>query len=384
MKKYLIGIILLAVISILAYKYFAKNQDLAEYRMEKVNRGEIMAAVTATGTVNAVVTVLVGTQVSGTIKNLYVDFNSPVKKGQLIALIDPTIFESQVEQARANLLSAKANLEKAEASQMDMRRTFERNQGLYSKNLIAKADMDTAETNYLSAKAQVSGSQAAIVQAEASLKYAQTNLMYTRIVSPVEGTVVSRNVDIGQTVAASFQTPTLFNIAQDLTKMQIDSSISEADIGKIMDGQTVEFTVDAYPDIVFNGLVSEIRNAPIMVQNVVTYDVVIKVDNRELKLKPGMTANVSVILSRKKGVLRVSNAALRFSPSSSKNLPGGQSKTKVWILEGQNLQSVQIVSGITDGNYTEIVSGDLKEYQQVIVEAIKPGRSTAPTGPRMF
>lgn len=384
MKKYIFGAIILSLVSIVAYKYLGKNQKPAEYRMEKINRGDIMASVTATGTVNAVVTVLVGTQVSGTIKNLYADFNSPVRKGQLIALIDPTIFDSQVEQAKANLLSARANLEKAEAALLDAKRVFERNQELYSKNLIAKADMDTAETNYLGAKAQISVNQAAIVQAEGSLKYAQTNLMYTRIVSPVDGTVVSRNVDIGQTVAASFQTPTLFTIAQDLTKMQIDSSISEADIGKIAVRQEVEFTVDAYPDLVFKGLVSEIRNAPIMVQNVVTYDVVIKVDNHELKLKPGMTANVSIILSRKKDVLRVSNAALRFSPPGSKNMPGGLSKTKVWVLEEQKPRPISIVPGITDGNYTEIVSGDIKEDSQVIVEAVKPGRSTAPTGPRMF
>ncbi|HXN06039.1 MAG TPA: efflux RND transporter periplasmic adaptor subunit [Nitrospiria bacterium] len=384
MKKYIFAGIILVLLLFIAYMYFGKGQKPTEYRMEKLNRGDIVASVTATGTVNAVVTVLVGTQVSGTIKNLFVDFNSPVRKGQLIALIDPMIFETQVDQAKANLLSAKANLEKAEASLIDTKRTFERNQDLFSKNLIAKADMDTAETNYLSAKAQMSGSQASIVQAEASLKYSQTNLMYTRIVSPVDGTVVSRNVDIGQTVAASFQTPTLFNIAQDLTKMQIDSSISEADIGKIAVGQQVEFTVDAYPDTIFKGLVSEIRNAPIMVQNVVTYDVVIKVDNRELKLKPGMTANVSIVLSRKKDVLRVSNAALRFTPTGSKNVPGVQSKTRVWILEDQNPRSVPIVPGITDGNYTEIVSGELKESQQVIVEAVKPGRSTGPTGPRMF
>ena len=256
--------------------------------------------VTASGNVNAVTTVLVGTQVSGTIKTIYADFNSPVKNGQLIAQIDPAIFEAQVEQARANLLSAKANLEKADASFIDAKRTMERNKALFSKELIARSEVDTAETNYETAKAQINASKAQVAQAEASLKVAETNLRYTRIISPVNGIVVSRNVDVGQTVAASFQTPTLFTIAQDLTKMQIDTNVAEADIGKVKQGQDVEFGVDAYSGVIFKGKVSQVRNAPINVQNVVTYNAVILVSNPELKLKPGMTANVSIIISAKK------------------------------------------------------------------------------------
>jgi HlyD family secretion protein len=331
-----------------------------------------------------VTTVLVGTQVSGSIKNIYADFNSPVKKGQLIALIDPAIFEAQVNQAKANLLSAKANLEKTEATLIDAKRTFDRNKQLFSKNLIARSDIDTAETNYETSRAQVTASKAQVAQVEASLRIAETNLRYTRIISPVNGTVVSRNVDIGQTVAASFQTPTLFNIAQDLTKMQIDSSVAEADIGKIKVGQPVEFTVDAYPDSPFHGSVSEIRNAPITVQNVVTYDVVIKVDNPELKLKPGMTANVSITISIKKDVLKIPNAALRFKPAE-KGKPAVQQKgSGVWILEQGNPKRIPVSPGISDGNYTELVSGGIKEGQELIVESLtKPNNQPQSSGPRM-
>ncbi len=213
---------------------------------------------------------------------------------------------------------------------------------------------------------------------------AETNLRYAKIVSPVNGIVVSRNVDVGQTVAASFQTPTLFNIAQDLTKMQIDSSVVEADIGKINVGQPVEFTVDAYPEITFEGKVSEIRNAPIVVQNVVTYDVVVKVDNPELKLKPGMTANVSIIVSSKKDVLMIPNAALRFRPSEMRK--GAVEKgSGVWILEEGKPKRVKVSTGISDGSFTELVQGDIKEGQEVIVESLEKAKNqTRQTGPRMF
>jgi RND family efflux transporter, MFP subunit len=299
-------------------------------------RGEIVSSVTATGTVNAVTTVLVGTQVSGTIKTLYVDFNSPVKKNQLIAQIDPATFEAQVEQAKANLFSAKANLDKSEATVIDAKRTMERNRELVSENLIAQSDFDTAETNYETAKASVSAAKAQIAQTEASLKFAETNLQYSRILSPVDGVVISRSVDVGQTVAASFQTPTLFTIAQDLTKMQIDTNVDEADIGKVSVGQKVDFTVDAYPEITFKGTVWQIRNAPIIVQNVVTYDVVIKVDNPELKLKPGMTANVSIITSFKKDILKIPNAALRFMPQEEEKITIDKKGTGIWIIQKAN------------------------------------------------
>ena len=390
MKRILFGIVILLALGGSAFILFGKKENALKFRTEKVSNGDIVSTVTATGTVNAVTTVLVGTQVSGTIKDIYVDFNSHVKKGQVIAQIDPATFEAQVEQARANLLSARANLEKAVAALLDAKRTMGRNRELYSQNMVAKSEMDTSETNYESAKAQVSVAKAQISQAEAALRLSEINLRFTKIVSPVDGTVVSRNVDVGQTVAASFQTPTLFNIAQDLTKMQIDTSVAEADIGRILVDQSVEFTVDAYPEITFKGKVSEIRNAPIVVQNVVTYNVVVKVDNRELKLKPGMTANVSVIVSEKKGVLKIPNAALRFRPSDMLNKDTSKDKSRergsgVWVVEGGKPKRIKVVTGISDGIFTELVSGDVIDGQEVIVEAVsKPKGQQSSNPPRMF
>mgnify|MGYP000330219164 CR=1 FL=1 len=388
MKKLLITIFSLILIALAAYFTFRTNNGDATYRTEKISRGDIVMSITATGTVNAVTTVQVGTQVSGTIKEIFVDFNSPVRKGQIIAKIDPALFEAQEEQANANLQVAKANLLKAEAALTDTKRNLERARQLYSKNLIAQSEVDTAETNYDTARASVSAAKSQILQAEASLKLARTNLRYTNILSPVDGIVISRNVDVGQTVAASFQTPTLFSIAQDLTKMQIDANVDEADIGKIKVGQDVEFTVDAYPDSPFKGKVWQIRSSPQTVQNVVTYDVVIKVDNPEYKLKPGMTANVSVIIETKENVLRVPNAALRFKidekvkKTSDKK---GAETTGVWILEQKKPRRVRVTTGISDGQYTEIVSGDIKEGQEVITESLIKKNSSSPApGPRFM
>lgn len=382
------GVLLISAAAIL---YVTQKGSAQEFRTEPVTRGAIRQTVTATGIVNAVTTVLVGTQVSGTIKTLYVDFNSRVKKGQLIAQIDPSTFESQVNQARANLLSAQANQEKAEAALADARRTYDRNKALFSKNLIPRSDLDTAETNNLTAKAQVNASKAQVEQAKASLDYSKQNLDYTKIVSPVNGVVISRNVDVGQTVAASFQTPTLFTIAEDLTKMQIDTNVAESDIGVIKTGQDVEFTVDAYPDHTFKGRVGQIRQAPITVQNVVTYNVVVRVDNRDLKLMPGMTANVSVVITTIDNVLRISNAALRFRFTDKPASPGpaagaGEKKgPAVWVLEKNKPKRVGLTPGISDGNYTEVASGELQEGQQVIVELLKKGASSTQTrSPRMF
>ena len=383
MKKILIFVVIIMVLGIAAFIALRDKGKEPKFRTEKVVRGDIVQTVTATGTVNAVTTVLVGTQVSGTIKQIYVDFNSPVKKGQLIAQIDPSTFEAQVEQAKANLFAAKANVEKAGASLLDAKRTMDRNMELFSRNLIARSDLDTSETNYETAKAQVNAARAQVAQTEASLKYAETNLRYTRILSPVDGIVVSRNVYVGQTVAASFQTPTLFNIAQDLTKMQIDTNVDEADIGRIKVGQDVEFTVDAYPDITFKGRVSQVRIAPITVQNVVTYDVVIRVDNPEFKLKPGMTANVSIIISGKKDVLKIPNAALRFRLSNTVK-PSEYKGTGVWIIEKDKPKRIKVSTGISDGSYTELVSGEIKEGREVIVESLSKTNGRAPSGPRMF
>lgn len=400
MKKIVIGIAILAIIGAAAFFVLGNKGGAPQFRTEKITKGDLTTVITATGIMNAVTTVLVGTQVSGTIKTLSADFNSRVKKGQIIAQIDPALFQAQVEQARANVVTAKANLAKAEVAVVDSRRTLERNRQLFSKNLIARSDQDTAETNYDSAVAQVNANKAQVEQAAAALSTAVTNLAYTRILSPVDGIVVSRNVDVGQTVAASFQTPTLFNIAQDLTKMQIDTNVAEADVGRIKVGQEVDFTVDAYPDTTFKGRVGQIRIAPITVQNVVTYDVVIVVDNQQLKLMPGMTANVSVIVEEKKDVLKVPNAALRFKPSDrTKGGPadlakgGPSAKAKggtgekgpgVWIIENEKPKRIRVNVGISDGSFTELISGGLKEGQDVIVESLIKPKQQSTTAPRMF
>lgn len=394
MKKKIVVLSVIALVIVAAglFFYFKGNGKNTAYKAEKISRGEIKSTVTATGTVNAVTTVSVGTQVSGTIQKLFVDFNSPVKKGQLLAQIDPSTFQGQVDQARANLMSAQANVEKAKVAVVDARRTYERNKELFAQNFIARSDLDTAETTMHSVLAQQKVTQAQVEQARAALKIVETNLQYANIISPVNGTVISRNVDVGQTVAASFQTPTLFSIAQDLTKMQINTSVDEADIGKVQAGQEVSFTVDAYPDMVFAGKVSEVRNAPTTVSNVVTYDVIVKVDNPQLKLKPGMTANVSITIETRADVLRVPNAALRFKPAETKDGKGIRTEqremkgTKVWILEQDKPRSVQITTGLSDGRYTEISSGQLKAGQEVITDNLnnKTGNSSTQRPPPRF
>ena len=311
-KKIAVAMVLLIALAAGGWYFYQKKENGVQFRTVQVIRGDLRATVTATGTVNAVTTVLVGTQVSGTIKEIFVDFNSPVKKGQLLAQIDPELSQTRVAQARANLQSAEAGVEKATAVLRDANRTFERNRTLWERNYIARSELDTSETSQQSATAQLSVAKAQVGQARAALQQEETNLQYTRILSPVDGVVISRNVDVGQTVAASFQTPTLFSIAQDLTRMQIETNVDEADIGRIRVGQMVQFTVDAYPDNLFPGRVAEVRNAPTTIQNVVTYTVVVKVANPELMLKPGMTANVSIITASEKNVLKVPNAAIRF------------------------------------------------------------------------
>jgi HlyD family secretion protein len=378
------------IVAIGLFFYLRENGNDMAYKTEKVSRGGINALVTATGTVNAVTTVSVGTQVSGTIKRLMVDYNSPVKKGQLLAQIDPANVQAQVDQADANLWSAKANLEKAAVATLDARRTLQRNKELFAQNFIARSDLDTAETNAQSAEAQQKVTQAQVGQAQAALKIAKTNLQYTNILSPVDGTVISRSVDVGQTVAASFQTPTLFSIAQDLTKMQINTSVDEADIGKIQTGQEVSFTVDAYPDTLFAGKVSEVRNSPTTVSNVVTYDVIIKVDNPQLKLKPGMTANVSITIETRKDVLRISNAALRFKPADVKGKSDinkdkqDMKGTKVWILEKGKPKPVKVTIGLSDGNYTEISAGELKAGQEIITDSLNNKKTSSSSRPPGF
>ncbi|MFZ3156002.1 MAG: efflux RND transporter periplasmic adaptor subunit [Smithella sp.] len=392
MKKKIIILLIIAVVivAIGLFFYLRENVNDMAYKTEKVSRGGINALVTATGTVNAVTTVSVGTQVSGTINKLFVDYNSPVKKGQLLAQIDPSTFQSQVDQAMANLWTAKANVEKAAVATVDAQRTFQRNQELFAQNFIAQSDLDTAETSFKSAQAQQKVNQAQVQQAQAALKIAETNLQYTRIISPVDGTVISRSIDVGQTVAASFQTPTLFSIAQDLTKMQIDTNVDEADIGKVKSGQDVSFTVDAYPDTIFTGKVAVVRNAPITVSNVVTYDVVINVNNAQLKLKPGMTANVSITIEMHPDVLRIPNAALRFKPAEVKRKSErtqdkqAMKGTKVWILENDKPKPVKVTIGLSDGNYTEISAGELKAGQEIITDSLNNKKTSSNSRPPGF
>ena len=384
MKKYIIiGSIVVIVLGIVLFFVFNNSNGKQKFVAEKITRGDIKSTVSSTGTVNAVTTVQVGTQVSGTIQKLFVDFNSPVKKGQLLAQIDPSILEAQVGQARANLLSARANLEKSQVMLRDTKTTLERNKTLYAKNFIAKSDLDTSETNYLSAIAQIKVAEAQVQQAQAALDSSAINLKYTKILSPVNGTVISRNIDIGQTVAASFQTPTLFTIAQDLTKMQIDTSVDEADIGNVKAGQKAAFTVDAYPESPFTGKVSVVRNAPITVSNVVTYNAVIVVDNTGLKLKPGMTANVSIETESRQSVLRIPNAALRFKPATSAATTDqkgakGPRGSGVWILENNQPKNVKITTGISDGNYTEVTTSELTEGQLIITDSSNSTKKNEP------
>jgi len=370
-KKYLIWIlgVLLIAGGAGGYLYYYRDSEASvRYRTVKVERGSLSTYVTANGTINPVITVLVGSQVSGTIQRLYADYNSRVKKDQLIAQIDPAIFQAQVSQARAklenakaaflnaqadistaksNIESNKANVIKAKVAVDDTKRSLDRALELFRRNLISASERDSAQTAQDSALAQLEASQAQknaseaqldsaqaklesaraqIKQAEAELELAQVNLDHTKILAPVNGIVISRNVDVGQTVAASLQAPTLFTIAQDLTDMQVDTNVSEADIGRVAVGQEATFTVDAFPNFTFRGKVTDIRNAPLTVQNVVTYDVVILVKNPDLKLRPGMTANASILVAQRESVLKIPNSALRFRPEFAKKEAAPPSK----------------------------------------------------------
>lgn len=361
--------LVLIVAAGIAYRTLAGHEHAApRYRTEKVTRGDLVASVTATGTVNPVKTVQVGTYVSGPIQALDVDFNSPVRKGQRVAKIDPRPFQLRVQQAEAELANARAALAKARADLDYKTANLARNRELKAQGIVAADAVDVLASSVEQARADVQLQQAQTQQADAKLEEARVNLGYTDIVSPVDGVVVSRNVDVGQTVAASFQTPTLFVIAEDLTKMQVNANVSEADIGSVRAGQTATFTVDAYPERSFDGAVSQVRNSPLNVQNVVTYDVVIDADNADAALRPGMTANVDVVIGRRDDVLRVPTAALRFRPPASEGeavaAPAGSA---VWRLAGDTPEPVVVVAGLADDSFTEVHGGDLAEGDAVIV-----------------
>lgn len=321
------------------------------YDTETVARGRIVAHVTASGTLSAVVSVDVGCRVSGQISGLYVDFNSRVRKGELIAEIDPTIYQAAVDQARGDLASARANMTLK-------RENLERKKTLFPLRAASRADLDEAE-------AELAQAQAAVEVDEAAVASARANLGYTRIAAPVDGVVISRDVDLGQTVNAAMSTPILFTIAQDISKMNIKADVSEADIGQVKAGQPVDFTVDAFPDDVFRGTVSQVRKSPTVTQNVVTYQVVISLDNPEEELFPGMTANVSIRVAERDNALKIPNTALRFTPpddaayegSAPTRLPGNERLVFTTDADGMRLRPVVVKTGITNGINTEILGG---------------------------
>ena len=409
-----VAVILAVVVAVAGGVWYFRNghQDAPAYQTVAVTRGELTKLVTATGALNPVVNVTVGSQVSGRISKLNVDFNSPVTKGQVIAEIDPSTYQAAVGQSTADLANAKANLELQQVE-------AERSAQLFTNKLISGSDYDTAIATLHEAEAMVQIK-------EASLSNTMANLGYCKILSPVDGVVISRAIDLGQTVASSFNTPTLFQIANDLTKMQIDSSVAEADVGGVVEGQEVTFTVDAYPERTFYGTVTQVRNSPTTVNNVVTYDCVIGVTNLDYKLKPGMTANVSIVAARRESALTIPNGALRFRPpenaavltntvamqtapatnggtfagtSGGQGHRGGRARGErpvfhtIYVLSGtgddSKLQATQIKTGISDGISTEVLSG-LDEGAQVVTGVVSTGtqaaRTSSPLGggfPRM-
>ena len=382
-RKYII-IAAVAVGIISSGLIISKIKNRVHYQTKAIKECTITQVVEASGTINPVNTVSVGSTVSGLIKAIYVDYNSQVKKGQLLAQIDPANFEATVQQNKAQINSAQANLARMEAVTEMSRKTYVRYKNLYQKNFIAKSELDQAESDYLSNLAQVGAAKAQISQAQATYKTAMTNLGYTKIIAPVDGTIISREIDLGQPVAASFQAPELFTIAQDLTKMQIEVSVSEADIGKVQEGQDVTYTLDGYPDSVFYGKVTQVRISPTTVSNVVTYSVIVGVDNKDLTLKPGMTANVSIITDKSENVLCAPSIALKYTPETD----GKKYKTQgLWILDKKKTKRVNIEVGASDDTHIEVISEDIKSGDRVIIGAsnqAKKEKNTRRRGPGMF
>lgn len=369
MKKYVRYILLLIIILGFVFYYQNNQQKGDEYVTQKLAKGAITEKVTASGIINPISTINIGTQVSGTISEIYVDYNTPVKKDQVLAQIDPALFEATVAQREAALDIAKAEVEVVKNDIIYYKKHLDRIKKLNSSRYSADKELESAQRDYDNSIAQRALKEAQIKQAEASLNSARIDLNYTKIVSPVDGIVVSKEVEVGQTVAASFQTPTLFNVAEDLTKMQIEASVVEADIAKVKEGQTVEFSVDSYPDETFYGIVTQVRNEAINTSNVVTYEVIIEIDNKDLKLKPGMTANVEVITSEKQDALLVPNQALRFYIEDENGGSSKRYKDKgLWIIVNGRPQRVAVKTGVSDDNNTEVSSADLREGDEVIVE----------------
>lgn len=347
-----------------------KKDEQVSFVTEEVAPANIQNSITATGSVEPVDTVAVGTQVSGIIDKIYVDFNSTVKKGQVLAVLDTKNLTSTLNSAKANLQSAQANLQSANAALGYQRANYNRYKALYQKGLISANDFESARLSYRQVEEQVAMMKESVVAAQESVRTAQTNLGYATIVSPIDGTIINKYVAEGQTVAASFSTPELFGVARDLKKMQVLADVDEADIGDVRPGESATFTVDAYPDDTFQGTVQQVRLGGSTSNNVVTYKVVISTSNADLKLKPGMTANVTIYTQQKSGVLSVPTKALRFTPAKEtvgkmKIKDISNAKNKVWTIEGNNIVAHQVNIGMSDGTHTQIVSG-VKQGQKVI------------------
>jgi len=382
-KKYKISLLFsgVAIGAILVLSACKKEEE--RYVTQKITQGEITQKITASGIINPISTVNIGTQVSGTIAEIFVDYNSPVTQGQLLAQIDPSLFEATVAQRRAALDIAKAEVNVVENDIIYYQKHLNRIKKLNKSQYSTDKELETAQRDYDNAVVQKALRQAQVSQAEAALSQAEIDLRYTKIISPVDGIVVSKEVEVGQTVAASFQTPTLFNVAEDLTKMQIEASVVEADIAKVKEGQTVEFSVDSFPDEVFYGIVTQVRNNPITTSNVVTYEVIIEIDNRDLKIKPGMTANVEIITAQKNNVLLVPNKALRFYVTDDKGEAKRYKDKGIWVLKNNLPERMVIATGVTDDDFTEVNGKNIKAGMEVIVESSKENAKTQQMRMRM-
>jgi HlyD family secretion protein len=397
-----IGTLALAAAAVTYYNLSDVAAEAPVLNSAEVTRGAVVSTVDATGTLEAVTTVQVGTQVSGAIRTLNADFNSVVRQGQVIAELDPSLFQTQVEQARATVVRLEAEVERARIQADDAQVKLRRARDLFEKNLIPANDLETAESNARIVASSVRAAEAQVAQAGASLNQAQVNLSHTIIRSPIDGVVIARNVDVGQTVAASMSAPTLYILARDLAEMRVNASIDESDIGEILPGQPVRFRVDAYPNETFTGTVSQVRLQPEVQQNVVSYVTVIDVPNPDLKLKPGMTASVTIETARVDEVVRVPNAALRFRPTeeifaalgqtlpagsaaAGRNAPAdraaGADRAVVWVLDQGALARVALRTGITDGMQTAVLGGELAPGVQVVtgVLAGSVAANAAPT-----
>jgi HlyD family secretion protein len=412
-RKWVGWLVVLALIAggvfyFLKWRAANKAPDVT-YKTAPIERRRITGRVTASGTLSATVTVQVGSQVSGRIAELFADFNSTVKKGQIVAKIDPQLLLAAQAQTRANYLSAQATLQKAKVEAANAEKIMARTKKLNAEQLASQADLEAAETALLTAQAQIAVASAAVAQVQAQLSQAEVNLSYTTIKSPIDGTVISRAVDVGQTVAASLQAPVLFTIAEDLRKMQVSTNVSEGDVGRLQPGMETWFTVDAFPGQRFRGTVLQIRNAAQTVQNVVTYNAVIDVPNPDLRLRPGMTANVTIVYAQRDNALSLANTALRYRPldaaasakrggsggpagssSGRRGGRGGAPKTDddagapvvvledktIYVLRGGAPTPVTIHTGLSDGTNTEVIDGDVKEGDEIVVEAQTSGAPT--------